>query len=632
MKELPLRRGQLVTTFGPGALVVSPEGETAIIGSLDKWFYDKNDYRIENLNEFEIHEPRLRSLLKVEKLLLPPDYRPSYQFKGGGDSYTPQNTDIYIPLLRFPTWHYCPTCHTLHKAPMSSRSSVLDCRNCKKPKRMVQVPFIMVCKDGHISDFPWVEWTHHNEDSTCDRPMKLISTGGATLESMKVKCECGMERSLRGIMTRKTTITVDDTEVSYISKELNGGEKLYKCPGRMLWHGSDEKCQCSNSPIVSLKNSVNVYMPDTISAIHLPGEHTVEVEELINLFEQNHITSSLFEDFEEIKIKIKMCRKFLPPEAIKYSDSEIELAILYIEGANEKDNSVDNANVKNAESALRKKEFETLVSGVDTENLKVRKEWDINQSCIFEISTHFDLLNRVTKLKETIALTGFKRLVSDEASSSKNYLAKGKELLFKDPTRPENNWLPAYKVYGEGIFFKLREDLLNDWEQTPEVSLYMEKMYHRLEKRRVTVDLSLVNPKSIALHTLAHLIIDELSLTCGYNAASLRERLYLLENQSGILIYTSSGDVEGTFGGLVRMGRTENFFPVVNRALEKAKWCSSDPVCTEVGKEAGQGFNGLNGAACHNCTHLPETSCELGNIYLDRTLLIDEEIGLFKNL
>ena len=102
MKELPLRRGQLVTTFGPGALVVSPEGETAIIGSLDKWFYDKNDYRIENLNVFEIHEPRLRSLLKVEKLLLPPDYRPSYQFQGGGDSYTPQNTDIYIPMLRFP--------------------------------------------------------------------------------------------------------------------------------------------------------------------------------------------------------------------------------------------------------------------------------------------------------------------------------------------------------------------------------------------------------------------------------------------------------------------------------------------------------------------------------------------------
>lgn len=632
MRELPLRRGQLVTTFGPGALVISPEGETAIIGSLDKWFYDKNDNRVENLDEYEIHEPRLRSLLKVKRLLLPPDYRAGYQYKGGGNSYTPQNTDIFIPMLRFPMWHYCPTCHTLHQAPLSSRSSVLDCKKCEKPKRMVQVPFIMVCKEGHISDFPWVEWTHRDENSKCDKLMQLISTGGAILESMKVVCECGKERSLRGIMSRKTLSIDDETDVSYLSKELNANDSLYKCPGRKIWYGSDEKSQCSHSPIVSLKNSVNVYMPETISAIHLPGEHTTEVEEIINLFEQQHITSSFLEDFVRMEMKIKMCRKFLPPEAKKYSDSEIELAILFIEGAKEKDASVDNVNVKNAEMTLRKREFETLVSEVDTDSLKVKKEWDINQKNAYEVSSYFQNLNRVTKLKETIALIGFKRLVSDETSSSKNYVEKGKALLFKEPSLRENNWLPAYKVYGEGIFFTLRKDLLDEWEQKPEVLSYMEKIYHRLEKKGIVLDLSLVNPRSILLHTLAHLIIDELSLTCGYNAASLRERLFLQEDQGGVLIYTSSGDIEGTFGGLVRMGKMKNFFTVVNRALEKARWCSSDPVCSEIGKSAGQGFNGLNGAACHNCTHLPETSCELGNIYLDRTFLIDEQIGLFKDL
>jgi len=628
--ELPLRRGQLVTTFGPGALVISPEGETAIIGSLDKWYYDKNDYRVENLDEFEIHEPRLRSLLKVKRLLLPPDYRSSSQYRGNGNSYAPQNADIYIPMLRFPMWHYCPTCHTLHQVPMSSRSSVIDCKECKKQKRMVQVPFVIVCKDGHISDFPWVEWTHRNETSKCDQSMKLISTGGATLESMKVKCGCGKERSLKGIMSRKTTNTVEEEEVSYLSRELNEGESLYKCPGRKPWYGSDEKCQCYNSPIVSLKNSSNVFMPETISAIHLPGEHTAEVEEIINMFEQQHITSSFIEDFEQMDMKIKMCRKFLPPEAAKYRDSEIELAILFIEGANEKETSVETANAKNAELALRKKEFETLISELDTENLKVRKEWDRYQQCVYDVSNYFQLINRVTKLKETIALIGFKRLISNESSSSNNYVTKGKELLFKEPTLPDNNWLPAYKVYGEGIFFTLRMDLLTEWEQKPEVSAYMDRMYHRLEKRGIVLDLSLVNPKSIVLHTLAHLIIDELSLTCGYNAASLRERLYLQEEQGGILIYTSSGDIDGTFGGLVRMGKTKNFFPVVNRALEKAEWCSSDPVCSEIGKSAGQGFNGLNGAACHSCAHLPETSCELRNLYLDRTLLIDEKIGFLK--
>ncbi|MED4125570.1 hypothetical protein P4631_07300 [Halalkalibacterium halodurans] len=96
-----------------------------------------------------------------------------------------------------------------------------------------------------------------------------------------------------------------------------------------------------------------------------------------------------------------------------------------------------------------------------------------------------------------------------------------------------------------------------------------------------------------------------------------------------VLIYTSSGDIDGTFGGLVRMGKKENFFPVVYQAIDKARWCSSDPVCTEIGKSSGQGVNNLNGAACHSCSYLPETSCELGNLFLDRTLLVDEKIGFF---
>lgn len=105
--------------------------------------------------------------------------------------------------------------------------------------------------------------------------------------------------------------------------------------------------------------------------------------------------------------------------------------------------------------------------------------------------------------------------------------------------------------------------------------------------------------------------------------------LYFNDNQCGVLIYTSSGDIDGTFGGLVRMGRQENFFPVVYKAIDKARWCSSDPVCSEIGKSSGQGVNNLNGAACHSCSYLPETSCELGNLFLDRTLLIDPTIGFF---
>jgi len=632
MKDLPLRRGQLVTTFGPGALVISPEGESAMIGALDKWYHDKNEYRIETFDEYEIQEPRLRSLLKVKQLLMPPDFRTSYQYKNAGGAITQTNTDLYIPLLRFPTWHYCPKCKTLHQTSMSSRTSWLDCKECKKQMKMIQVPFVMVCSQGHISDFPWREWVHGNENTACDGQMKLLSTGGATLDSLKVKCTCNKERPLRGIMSRKTTSNLDEDRVSELSKMLNKNEKkLYQCPGHKPWYGSEnDKESCSSYPIAVLKNSINVYYPNTISAIHLPGENP-EVEKLIDMFEKNGVTSSWLEMADNMNGKIKTVKKLCPPEIQEYNQSNIELAILYIEGGIEEEQIPERVSTRNAEKELRKKEFETLTQEIVTENLKVRKEWICDEVDEEDTTTFFSMINRVTKLKETIALTGFNRLSTNDEEVAKNQITKGKHLLFKDPNLPENNWLPAYKVYGEGIFFTINFEKLQLWEQRGDVQQYFNKLLTRAEKRGTNVDEDILKPRNVLLHTLSHIIIDELALTCGYNSASIRERLYLNEEQCGILIYTSSGDIDGTFGGLVRMGRQENFFPVVYKAIDKARWCSSDPVCSEIGKSSGQGVNNLNGAACHSCSYLPETSCELGNLFLDRTLLIDPKLGFFNN-
>ena len=65
------------------------------------------------------------------------------------------------------------------------------------------------------------------------------------------------------------------------------------------------------------------------------------------------------------------------------------------------------------------------------------------------------------------------------------------------------------------------------------------------------------------LHTLGHLLINELVFACGYSSASLRERLYVSDSPSpemaGLLIYTAAGDSEGTMGGLVRMARPSAF-------------------------------------------------------------------------
>lgn len=49
---------------------------------------------------------------------------------------------------------------------------------------------------------------------------------------------------------------------------------------------------------------------------------------------------------------------------------------------------------------------------------------------------------------------------------------------------------------------------------------------------------------------------------------------------AGILIYTASGDSEGTMGGLVRQGRSDVFPNIFKKAIESAVTCSNDPVCS----------------------------------------------------
>jgi hypothetical protein len=123
-------------------------------------------------------------------------------------------------------------------------------------------------------------------------------------------------------------------------------------------------------------------------------------------------------------------------------------------------------------------------------------------------------------------------------------------------------------------------------------------------------------------HTLSHVLIREFALECGYGVASLKERLYVGTAErpmAGILLYTAAPDSEGTLGGLVSLGRPENLGRLIRAALERAQFCSSDPLRAE---HSSTEDRSLHGAACHACLYVPETSCERGNRYLDRALLV----------
>jgi hypothetical protein len=126
------------------------------------------------------------------------------------------------------------------------------------------------------------------------------------------------------------------------------------------------------------------------------------------------------------------------------------------------------------------------------------------------------------------------------------------------------------------------------------------------------------------MHSFSHALMRELTLECGYTAPSIRERIYASGvdpqiDMAGVLIYPAAPDSEGTLGGLVALGRPQELGRMIRQALERAMLCASDPLCSEHDPRRD---GTLHGAACHACLFAPETSCENGNRYLDRSTLV----------
>jgi len=123
--------------------------------------------------------------------------------------------------------------------------------------------------------------------------------------------------------------------------------------------------------------------------------------------------------------------------------------------------------------------------------------------------------------------------------------------------------------------------------------------------------------------------MTEIALDCGYPSSSLKERVYALSSshggggeidRCGILIYTASVGAQGTLGGLV--ATAPRFAHILRNALERLRICSNDPICADHEPDDMSGDRATHGAACHGCLLIAETSCEMRNLFLDRSLLV----------
>jgi len=248
------------------------------------------------------------------------------------------------------------------------------------------------------------------------------------------------------------------------------------------------------------------------------------------------------------------------------------------------------------------------------------------------LTPFFSGINRAVRLREVRVLTGFTRVKAPENENDPAIA----QLRVDKP-----DWLPAIDVHGEGIFIKFNPGHLQEWERLPIVvsraqevnNSYIDEWKDRYDGALPTLQ---ITPRLLLIHTFAHALMKRLSFECGYSGASLRERLYVSEGQTGmcgVLIYTATSDSDGTLGGLQRQGEKGRIAKTVRLAIKDMEWCSSDPLCIQNMVSAME-HHSL--AACHACVLASETSCEYFNRFLDRAMLVGipdhPDAGYFKAL
>ena len=643
MASKQIRLGQIIAPFGPGSIYTDRRGTPHVVCGLDHWFkrWDQSRGMVpcQDPAEFQRFEPRLASLLNVGRFCAPPDFRVARM----GQPSAP-NAQLYVPALRFPRWYRNTRTGEMRRFNLNTQR--ID--PAPSGGRWKPVRFIAVCSAGHLCEFPWKEWIGCG--CTGDDGLRLTDRGGSELTSIRIEClTCPDGSSGRKGKTLAGTTVKPDEDAGERSSFQNAG---ISCPGDRPWLGEGANEACNKPLVGALINQTNIYFPKTISAILLPDlqENDNAVTEVRNEIEQDPGTCGIARTLWNMNDRsgaVALVQNSLQRRGLSREQAQVEAALesLLAPSSAFISTEVQPATPEFEMLTFRRAEFNVIREEVNDPN-RIPNLRVIPAEVPSDLVGWLCKVNLVERLRETRVFYGFDRLEASPQPLAGMPQSAMAQLFRTPPPQPQDRWLPAIEVFGEGIYLELSEDRITQWQQSNSDWLdarLNDQFVNRLNDVFQTLPpLSGANrtwaSRYLLVHTLAHILINQFVFECGYSTASLRERLYISADSTapmaGILIYTAAGDSEGTLGGLVRLGRPERLGDVVRRALSRASWCSADPVCSE--NLGGQGSRLANLAACHACTLLPETSCETVNQGLDRGMLVgtpdDREPGWMSTL
>ena len=584
MADNIIRQSQLITTYGPGAMIDLPD-YSVIVSGLEDWAH---------LRREKIEEPRL--VAKLKRLLDVPSL----------ELYTPprheQNSTQRAPVGAriFPTWFIVKDARPSPGNPQWRRRRLVMWGHLNqlrfldeagKRQQVVPVRFVSGCRRGHIDDLNWRGFIHRG-GNPCLRPLWLEERGtsGDIVDTFGV-CDCGEQRSL---------------------SEAFGFESgaLGVCAGRRPWIGQFAQEECSETYRLLVRTASNAYFPQVMTVISLPE------------FDAG-LASRVTTHYERLKTvnDLGMLNSFrIVPELnaafADFDDAEVISEFNRQSG----DSEPDDVPVKVAEFQILNK-GDGLI-GEDIPGSKFHAEtlprdtWDPKAN---SLNSRVQNLVLVHRLREVASLLGFTRLESVSPDKDGELDLEVERAALAETI----TWLPTIENRGEGVFFSISVDAVGTWLARPEVlerGQIIEAGWQQWCKDRNRPADGFPGLPYIMLHSLAHMLITAISLDCGYPASSLRERVYVSNNGYGVLIYTGSSDSDGTLGGLVEAGRRLSGY--LERVCTDYLLCSNDPVCAEHDPELSFDNRPLHGAACHGCLLIAETSCEQRNDFLDRALVV----------
>ncbi len=583
MGKPKLRSSQVITTYGPGAMVDLPD-DAVIMAGLDTWRYHSGR-PIPTVTEPRL-VAKLEALLGISGVTLrkPP---PAIEEQG----FTPD-----VGAYSFPEWVISqrqivtPKKHRARR--LVNRKDVENGRFFEddgKRYSVVPVRWVRACPRGHIGDIDWRAFVH-GQGHVCGREL-FVEERGTTgdLDSIWIRCACGMERSM--------------------SQAARGQlEALGRCNGARPWLGAGTREPCGQPNRLLIRSASNAYFPQPLSVISIPSAHEA-VDEMVRTIWDSHL--SAVESEAELAFVLKM-------PAVKqrlegFSTKQVMDAISRIRGG-----AADARPVKEVEFQALADAKEELGSdrpeGDFFARALPRQAWDAPWMSAIE------RVVLVHRLREVVAQVGFTRFeAAGPDIQGELDITVERAKLALDVT-----WLPANENRGEGVFLKFKPEAIKAWLDRDAVKRRDSQLQQGFDLWKHEHQASNRNYFGLPfymLHSVSHLLLTAVSLECGYPPSSLRERVYAWQptGQYGILIYTGSPDAEGTLGGLVEAGKRIRSH--MQRALEAGRLCSNDPVCA-FHVPSQHDHQPLLGSACHGCLLISETSCEQHNDFLDRALVI----------